>query len=308
MYGTYIVSEGKYVLKNIVNKEFDVIEGGKIYWNGSPFDAYLDIVAVNKVKANPSIILENVQTSRDIDVNLVTKITGNLYEPKMEFDIEIPNASSIVKSELDFKLNDEDKKMIQFFSLLSFGTFTNTENADFANSGNTLIKGTISQRIAGVLNSILSSKDDKFKIGFNYEAGDENKLKNIRTNDQVGVTLQTKIFNKIILNGVVGVPVNSKSQTGVTGEIEAELPLNEEGNFRARAYNRRNEVEFDVLDNEGYTQGLGISYQVNFNTGREFLEKIGILKSKKKDTTKLKKKAVKKRKLVNFIDKKDTIN
>lgn len=308
MYGTYIVSEGKYVLKNIVNKEFDVIEGGKIYWNGSPFDAYLDIVAVNKVKANPSIILENVQTSRDIDVNLVTKITGNLYEPKMEFDIKIPNASSIVKSELDFKLNDEDKKMIQFFSLLSFGTFTNTENADFANSGNTLIKGTISQRIAGVLNSILSSKDDKFKIGFNYEAGDENKLKNIRTNDQVGVTLQTKIFNKIILNGVVGVPVNSKSQTGVTGEIEAELPLNEEGNFRARAYNRRNEVEFDVLDNEGYTQGLGISYQVNFNTGREFLEKIGILKSKKKDTTKLKKKAVKKRKLVNFIDKKDTIN
>ncbi len=309
MYGTYIVKEGKYVLKNIVKKEFDVIEGGKITWNGSPFDAYLDIVAVYKVKANPSIILENVQSSRDIDVYLITKITGNLYEPKMEFDIEIPNASSIVKSELDFKLNDEDKKMIQFFSLLSFGTFTDTENADFANSGNTLFKGTISQRIAGVLNSILSSKDDKFKIGFNYEVGDENKIKNIRTNDQVGVTLQTKIFNKIILNGVVGVPVNSKSQTGVTGEIEAELPLNEQGNFRARMYNRRNDVEFDVLDNEGYTQGLGISYQVNFDTGRELLEKIGILKEKKKKTNKEKKeKTTKNRKLINFIHKKDTIH
>ena len=310
MYGTYIVKEGKYVLKNIVNKEFDVIEGGKITWNGSPFDAFLDIVAVYKVKANPSIILENVQSTRDIDVYLITKITGNLYEPKMEFDIEIPNASSIVKSELEFKLNDEDKKMIQFFSLLTFGTFTDTENADFANSGNTFLKGTISQRIAGVLNNILSSKDDKFKIGFNYEVGDENKIKNIRTNDQVGVTLQTKIFNKIIINGVVGVPVNSKSQTGVTGEIEAELPLNKQGNFRARMYNRRNEVEFDVLDNEGYTQGLGISYQVNFDTGRELLEKIGILKSKSKIEIKKidsLKKFQKKRKLINFIPKKDTI-
>jgi hypothetical protein len=310
MYGTYIVKEGKYVLKNIVNKEFDVIEGGKITWNGSPFDAYLDIVAIYKVKANPSLILENVQSSRDIDVYLITKITGNLYDPKMEFDIEIPNASSIVKSELEFKLNDEDKKMIQFFSLLTFGTFTDTENTDFANSGNALIKGTISERISSVLNGILSSKDDKFKIGFNYEVGDENKIKNIKTNDQVGVTLQTKIFDKIIINGVVGVPVNSKSQTGVTGEIEAELPLNKQGSFSARAYNRRNEVEFDVLDNEGYTQGIGISYQVNFDTGRELLEKLGILrpKKRKKKYNKKKKTPAKEQKLINFIKKKDSIH
>ena len=310
MLGTYVVSEGKYVLKNIVNKEFDVVQGGTITWNGSPFDAYLDIVAVYKVKANPSIILENVQSSRDIDVNLITKITGNLYEPKMEFDIEIPNASTIVKSELNFKLNDEDKKMIQFFSLLTFGTFTDTENADFANSSNTLIKGTIYDKIAGALNGILSSKDDKFKIGFKIDAGDENKIKNIKTNDQVGVTLQTKIFDKIILNGVVGVPVNSKSQTGVTGEIEAELPLNKQGNFRARMYNRRNEVEFDVLDNEGYTQGLGVSYQVNFDTARELLQKIGILKAKSEKAKKKKDSITSKKqhKLVNFVKKTDSIH
>lgn len=311
MYGTYVVEEGKYVLKNIVsNKEFDVIQGGVITWNGSPFDADLDIVAVYKVKANPSIILENVQSSRDVDVYLITKITGNLYEPKMEFDIDIPNASSIVKSELEFKLNDEDKKMIQFFSLLSFGTFTDTENADFANSGNTLIKGTIYDKISSALNGILSSKDDKFKIGFNIEAGDEDRIKNLKSNDQVGVTLQTKIFNKIILNGVVGVPVNSKSQTGITGELEAELPLNKEGTFTARAYNRRNQVEFDVLDNEGYTQGLGISYQVNFDNGRELLEKLGIIKPKQKKQDKIKDtiQPKKNQKLLNFIKKTDTIN
>ncbi len=319
MYGTYVVDEGKYVLKNIVNKEFDVQKNGKIYWNGSPFDAFLDIVAINKVKANPSIILENIQGSRDIDVDLITKITGNLYSPKMAFDVSLPKASSVVKSELNFKLNDEDKKMTQFFSLLGFGTFTDVENADFANSGNSLIAGTLSQKLTGVINNLLRDKDEKFQIGFNLELGDQNRLNNLRTDDQVGVTLKTKIFKKITLNGVVGVPINSNSQSGVTGEIEAELPLNKKETFKAKMYNRRNEIEFDALDNEGYTQGLGLSYQFNFDDGKEFLEKVGLRKTKEqREKLKQKKLLEKKRKdslrqvkkenFVNFTtSKKDTI-
>ncbi len=320
MYGTYIVDEGKYVLKNIVNKEFDVQKNGKIYWNGSPFDAFLDIVAINRVRANPSIILENVQGSRDIDVDLITKITGNLYNPKMEFDVTLPKAGSVIRSELDFKLNDEDKKMTQFFSLLGFGTFTNVENTDFANSGNSLIAGTLSQKLTSVINNLLRDKDEKFQIGFNLELGDQNRLNDLRTDDQVGVTLKTKIFKKITLNGVVGVPINSNSQSGVTGEIEAELPLNKNETFKAKMYNRRNEIEFDALDNEGYTQGLGLSYQFNFDNRREFLEKVGLRKTEeKREKLKRKKllekkrrdslKKVKKESIINFTtSKKDTLH
>jgi len=319
MAGTYIVEQGEYQLKNIINKTFTVKEGGKITWNGSPFDAFLDIEAVNKVKANPSILLENVQGTRDIDVNLITKITGNLYEPQMKFDINLPNASSIVQSELAFKINDEDKKMTQFLSLLSSGTFINFDNVDFANSGNSFLIGTLSERLSSAISNLLRSKDDKFQVGVNFEIGDENKLSNIRTDDQVGVTVQTKILKKITLNGVVGVPINSNSQSGVTGEIEAELPLNKSETFKAKMYNRRNEVEFDVLDTEGYTQGLGLSYQFNWDTGAEFLEKTGLkrtqeqkdkirlkkqLRRKKRDSLQIKKRdsllKLKQKKLINF--------
>ncbi|MCF6351009.1 MAG: translocation/assembly module TamB [Flavobacteriaceae bacterium] len=296
MFGTYIVDQGEYQLKNIVNKTFKVNRGGKITWNGSPFDAFLDIEAINNVKANPSILLENVQGTRDIDVDLITKITGNLYEPQMEFDIKLPNAGSIVQSELAFKINDEDKKMTQFLSLLSSGTFINFDNVDFANSGSSFLVGTLSERISSAVSNLLKSENDKFQVGVNLEIGDENSLTNLRTDDQVGVTLQTKILKKITLNGVVGVPINSNSQSGVTGEIEAELPLNKSENFKAKMYNRRNEVQFDVLDTEGYTQGIGLSYQFNWNTGSEFLEKTGLKRTKEQKEKMKLKKEIKKRK------------
>ncbi len=314
MFGTYVVDNGVYELKNIVNKTFKVKQGGKIFWNGSPFDAYLNIVAINKVRANPSVLLENIQSTRDIDINLITNITGNLYEPQMKFDIKMPKASSLVQSELAYKINDENKKMTQFFSLLSLGTFANVEEFDFANSGNSLLLGTLSERISSVISNFLRDDDDLIQVGVNLEIGDRNRLNNnLRNDDQVDITFKTKIYKKIILNGVVGVPIGANTQSSLIGEFEVELPLNKKENFRAKAYSKQNEVQFDILDSEGYTQGIGLSYQFNWNNGSEFLEKIGLKKSKeKREKKRLKKLSLKKRRdslkklkkeaLINFID------
>ena len=43
--------------------------------------------------------------------------------------------------------------------------------------------------------------------------------------------------------------------------------------------NKQNEIEFNVVDGEGYTQGLGISYQFNFDNSKEFFEKVGLKKT-----------------------------
>jgi len=299
MAGTYVVKEGVYELKNIVSKTFKVKNGGTISWNGSPFDAYLNITAIHSVKANPSILLENLNTSRDIDVDLVTKITGNLYEPKMQFDIKLPKAHSVIQSELAYRINDEDKKMTQFFSLVGFGTFINPEKIDYANSGSSLVYSTISEKISNVISNIINNDNDLIKVGVNLDLGETNtsNLDNLKTDDQVDITFKTNLYKKIEVNGVVGVPIGSKTQSSIVGEIEVELPLNKAENFRAKMYSRRNEVQFDVLDTEGYTQGLGLSYQFNWDTAYEFLEKIGLKKSvKKKKELKLKKEAKKKKK------------
>ena len=101
MFGSLTVDQGEYKFRNIVNKDFIVQRGGTIVWDGNPYNARLDILAINYTRANPAILLEGIASSRKIDVELHTGITGQLSSPDFTFDVVIPNASSNVASELE---------------------------------------------------------------------------------------------------------------------------------------------------------------------------------------------------------------
>lgn len=306
MNGMFIVSNGIYQFRNFVaDKDFEVQPGGSVIWTGNPFDAYLNnITSIYKTKANPNVLLGSGSTSGDVDINLIAKITGQLFNSDIEFDIEMPNVSSIAKSELDFKLNNQDKKMTQFLSLLTYGDFTNLDEGgvgfDAGAFGGTLV----SQKAVNIVNGLLKSRGEKFDIGLSYDVGSKNNInQSLNTADQLGVNMSTKLGENIIVNGKASVPVGGNTQSRVVGEVEIELPLNEAKTFRAKAYNKQNEVQFAAADEEGYTQGLGLSYRVDFDNTRELVEKV--FGKRKKTKKKIQKN---KSELVNFVSKqKDTL-
>ncbi len=299
MFGNFIVDNGIYQFKNVINKSFDVNKGGTINWTGNPYNADLDIEAIYHTKANPSVLLENVRGTRNVDVDLITKIKGKLYESNIDFDVKIPNASSTVNGELQFKLSDNDKKMTQFFSLLATGMFFNQDNYNF--DSNAALTGTLSERISSILSDILNKEGNRFQIGVNYDVG--NKLNNLKTDDQLEVSGSLKISKKFTINGKVGVPVGSKTQSNVVGEVEIAMPLNKSESLQGRIFNRQNEIQFAVADEEGYTQGLGLSYKIEFNNAKDLFKKLKKKEKQiKKDSLKLK------NKLLNFNTKqKDSI-
>ena len=287
MVGDFNVDQGLYNFKYAgITKPFVVQKGGTISWSGNPYEAELDITAVYSTKANPAQILDNVSSSRKIPIDLYTKITGGLFGSKQEFDIKIPNANSNVSSELEFVLNENDlnTKMQHFSFLLAFGTFYNEEA--IGTSATTGLTGTASEIASGILSSMLNSEDDKFQVGVGYTQGERGNIDN-RNNidDLVDVSVSTQLSDKVIVNGTVGVPVGNNTQTNVVGEVKVELLLNEEGNFRGTVFNRQNDVQYSI-DDEGYTQGVGLSYQVNFNNLKGLGKKLGLKdkKLKKKDT------------------------
>ncbi|MCF6297818.1 MAG: translocation/assembly module TamB [Flavobacteriaceae bacterium] len=289
MYGVLVVDNGEYQFKNIINKDFAVKKGGTVIWNGNPYDAELNIVAINNTKANPSILLNEVSSSRKIDVELITLISGTLSAANFEFDINIPNASSLVSSELEFKLNNDDEKLTQFFSLLATGSFINLDQRNAA-FGNAAISGTIAQKASNILNQILKTNNDFFEIGVTYDVGRTNSVEDVITDDQLGLSVSVGITDRVTVNGKVGVPVGSNTNSRVIGEAEIVLPLNEAETFKVKAYNRQNEIQFDALEGEGYTQGVGISYQFDFDNGNEFLQKLGLKKTKEQKEAAKKKK------------------
>jgi len=284
MFGDYTISSGVYDFKygGIVNKPFLIQKGGAISWNGNPYEANLDVTAVYKAKANPGVLLPNFNSNRKIEVDLVTRITGGLFSSSQDLDIQLTNVDPIIASELEFVLNDNNvnEKTTQFVSLLAFDNFVNPDKVDF-NAGAT-ISSRASSALAAAFSSLLSRPDDKFQLGLDYQQGNRgNDIDRLNTDNQVDVSVSTQLGDKVIINGKVGVPVGAQTQSSVVGEVKVEVLLNEEGNFRGVIFNRQNEIQYST-EEEGYTQGVGLSYQVNFNTLSSLLKKIA---TKKKNRT-----------------------
>ena len=296
IFGDYVVDSGVYDFKygGFVNKPFVIQKGGTVSWNGNPADANLEVTAIYKAKANPGVLLENFNSNRNIEVDLVARITGSLFNSKQELDIQLTNVDPTIASELEFILNDNNvnEKTTQFISLLAFGNFVNPDRLNF--DANATITNTASSAIASAFSSLLNSPDSKFQLGLDYQQGQSNNdLDRLNTDNQVDLSVSTQVSERIIINGKVGVPVGTQTQSSVIGEVKIEVLLNKTGNFRGIIFNRQNEIQYTAED-QGYTQGIGLSYQVNFNALSSLLEKLGVKKNKdlkehklvKKDTIK----------------------
>jgi len=282
MFGDYIVNSGVYDFKygGFVNKPFIIQKGGTVSWNGNPANANLDVTAVYKAKANPGVLLENFNSNRNIEVDLVTRISGGLFNSKQELDIQLTNVEATIASELEFILNDNNvnEKTKQFISLLAFGNFINPDKLGFDAKAN--LTNTASSAISSAFSSILNTPDSKFQLDVDYQQEQNNSdLDRLNIDNQVDLSVSTKVGDNVIINGKVGVPIGAQTQSSVIGEVKVEVLLNTEGTFRGVIFNRQNEIQYTTED-QGYTQGLGLSYQVNFNTLNGLLTKLGLKKKK----------------------------
>ena len=279
MWGDFSVFEGVYnfAFGGLVQKEFIVQPGGSLAWNGEPLKALINMQATYKTNANPSPLLDN-PINRNIPANVEIAVSGQLEKPDIDFDILFPNLSSTVKSEIQYKLNSKEDKDNQALYLLTTGSFSNTLN-------NVNVTGTLTERLNGIVNSMFATDGNKVNIGLNYEAGENTP--EYQTDNRLGVTLQTNISERVVINGKVGVPVGGASETVVAGDVQIDFLLNEEGTLTAKVFNRENSIR-NFGEEIGYTQGLGISYSVDFDTFKELIHKIfkGKAKTNKKEDEK----------------------
>jgi len=92
------------------------------------------------------------------------------------------------------------------------------------------------------------------------------------------VKIQLNHIKEILINGEIGVPFGGVEETLIVGDVRIDFILNEEGSLKAKVFNKENEFRY-IGDELGYTQGVGISYEVDFETFSELLSKILIRKN-----------------------------
>ena len=282
MFGDFVVVTGEYNYKygGVIDKTFTVRPGGTINWGGDPLAAQLQLEAVYSTSANPAPLLDNDGIIRRIPTDVVVSLTEELERPNIDFNIEFPGTSSIIKSELEYKLQDPQVEERNAVFLLAQGTFVNEDTGltQQAVTGNLIQTGT------SLLNQVLGGSNDKVDFGVSYEQGYQDPNNINETENRIGVTVSTRISDRVLFNGKFGVPVGGVSETVVAGDVEVQVLLNEEGTLRAKIFNRENEIQQFLADRQGYTQGVGLSYEVDFNSFGELMNKIfGTVQEKKEE-------------------------
>lgn len=271
MIGEFVTVSGEfnYRFGGVIDKTFSVRPGGRIIWDGDPLSAQLGLEAVYSLNANPAPLLDGSGFRGRIPTEVLVRLDGELEQPNISFDIAFPGTNSVIQSELEYRLQDPTIEERNAFFLLAQGTFVNEQPA----INEQAVTGNLIQTASGLFNQILAGDNDKFNFGLSYEQGYQD-INELEIEDRIGVTVSTKISDRILVNGRVGVPIGGVSGTVVAGDVEVQILLNDEGTLSAKVFNRESEIQQFLTENQGYTQGVGLSYQVDFNDFRSLMQKV----------------------------------
>ena len=157
-------------------------------------------------------------------------------------------------------------RQTQALYLLSSGGFLSPEGVNQSD-----FSGSLFETASSLLGDILKTDNDKFKVGLNYVSPDRRIGK--ETDGRVVATISSKINERISINGKVGVPFGGINESAVVGDLEVQYRVNQDGTMNLRLFNRENDINY-IGQGIGYTQGLGLTYEVDFDTFRELVSKI----------------------------------
>ena len=282
LFGVYTVEQGDYLftLQNVINKKFEIQQGGTIEWNGDPYDATLELNALYRLKASLSELLADSYKDMDLSQRLPVlcriNLSNSLNNPDIKFDIELPTAEDQIKDEVKQYINSEEDLNKQILSLLVLGKFYTPEylrGGTYSSSNNGLIgstASTASELFSNQFSNWLSQISNDFDIGFNYRPGNE------ITNDEIEVALSTQMFNdRVSING--NIANNSSQRTtannnGLVGDADVSVKLTKNGKLMLKAYNHANNNL--IYETSPYTQGVGVSYREDFNDFEELWQKV----------------------------------
>jgi hypothetical protein len=291
MTGQVEVTQGDYLftLRNVVNKRFEVIPGGRIIWYGDPFDAQLDLQAVYKLRAPLyDIVPPGERTDaykKRVPVEVVMGLRDKLMNPEIGFQVRLPSVDEGIKAQVSSVLSTDQERNRQVFALIVLNKFL--QPPVYAGSGSPTGSGnvagtTTSELLSNQVSNWLSGLSNDFDLGVNYRPGD-----NI-TQDELEVAVSTQLFNeRLLLSTNVGVQYGARATTNsssLIGDFQLEYLMTNDGKLRLKAFSVTNDRNLNQADQAPTTQGAGLAYRVDFDSWGEFWQKMrNIFRKPEKD-------------------------
>lgn len=276
MYGTCSIVEGVYnfAMRNLfADKKFTITPGGTITWTGAPDDALLSLEAVYKLKASlaPLSVATNENMRGNVPVECLIKLTGELLQPTITFDVKVPNADTETQNLVANAMTTQEMTATQFFCLLAFNSFY----SESGNTGQSLNVGAIGSAtgfefLSNQISSWLSN--DQYNIILRYIPRNELSGEEFDFGFSKGL-----IDNRLFIE-IEGNYVSDRASTGanqnasnLSGDFFLTWLLDRAGNLKLKGFSQTI-TRFD--ENQGLQEsGIGLYFKKDFNSFKEIFAK-----------------------------------
>ena len=293
MYGPLTIQQGWYnfTLYNLINKEFNILPGGKITWFGDPYGGVLDLKASYNQNTSLKPLITNVslleaeELKRGYETMVMMGLTGPLLSPEIKFNIDVPelprsmtvegrSAGTTLEYEFESFINsiDEQELKRQVFSLIVLKRFSPPEaffNAEGA------ISNSVSELLSNQLSYFISQVDENLEVDLDVDLS--------KFDPEAFNTFQLRLSYtfmdgrlRISRDGAFMDYQNQVNVNSLAGDWTVEYLLTENGKMKVKMYNRTNynNAYLTPERNNATTAGFSIQYTQSFNDFLKEMTKI----------------------------------
>lgn len=272
--GIYNLSYGQCALsiEDIIRKNFTLMEGSYVRFNGSPMDTEINLLTYHNVNSASIYDLDpSASSNSKVHVRCLMDITGNVTDPRISFDIDMPSGTPEEKAVLASATTTEEQRNYQFMYLLALGRFY-TYDAAAMNEGLTpsTMESIVNSTVSGQINNILSQVLDNEKVSISSNVSASSYLTNDATNlsnkELEGILEAHLLNNRLLVNGNFGYRENTINNTSnFIGDFEFKyllIPDKRGKGISIKGYNKANDKYFSKTTLT--TQGVGLVFEKDF--------------------------------------------
>lgn len=270
IYGNYVVDHGEYkmTIQQVITKSFEFLPGSSMVFGGDPFECALNLKAQYVVPSVPlsDLNIGNSFSNNNVRVNCLMNISGTGQNPVVDFDLNLPQASTDIQQMITSLIDSEEERNQQVLYLLSIGRFYAANNATAVEGQSqtslamqSFLSGTLSQQINNIISDQVL-KNRNWNFGANISPGYEGMM----NAEYEGIVSGRMLNNRLLLNGQFGYRDNVNATTSFIGDFDVRYLLLPNGNISVRVYNQTSDRYFTKSNLN--TQGIGIVLKHDFNS------------------------------------------
>ena len=273
--GLYNIRYGQctLTLEDLIRKNFTLMDNSFVRFNGSPMDTEFDIHTYHSVNSVSILDIDPSATSKNnVRVRCLMDISGNVSNPKLTFDVDMPSATAEERDLLASAISTEEQRNLQFLYLLAIGRFYtydfSAQNPTDDGLSPSAMESIVNSTVSGQINNLLSQVFDTETISFSSNLSASSYLSNdvtsLNNKEFEGILEAHLLNNRLLVNGNFGYKENTLTNTSnFIGDFEFRYKLFPEYGISLKGYSRDNDRYFSktVLT----TQGVGLVFDKDFN-------------------------------------------